>query len=158
MNSTLTDFERYVVVPDFGDIVGRYKMLMECDRLFATGRRLNDLAELKEVSSIVFNEWKAKSDLTVVEDIAFTLRTSTIEVGKKRITLPYIEAELFKVLLRNAGRVVPRSELFHPYKGHEFQTTHLGAHICVLRKMLGARIGNRIETVKGQGYRYVVRR
>ena len=100
--------------------------------------------------------WQEKDDTTVVGDVVISSRTSTFTIGRKEITFPPVNAELFKLLVLNAGIVVPRAQLLHPFKGSEFPSAHLNAHMCDLRRKLGKLLRRRIQTVVGKGYKYEI--
>ena len=73
-------------------------------------------------------------------------------VDGREVKLTKRERELLKVLLENAGRVVPKEELLSKvWKGESVSKRVVDVHVKHLRD----KIGGRIETVWGVGYRLV---
>jgi len=73
-------------------------------------------------------------------------------VDGREVKLTKRERELLKVLLENAGRVVPKEELLSKvWKGERVSKRVVDVHVKHLRD----KIGGRIETVWGVGYRLV---
>lgn len=153
VDGSLSTLLSFYVVPQFGDIVRKCKVLKEGHKWLGTGKKLEELSQLCEVAKAVVTEWQERDDTTTVGDVVITARTSTITIAKKEIMLPPIQSEIFKLLVRSAGSAVARAQLLHPFTGKEFPSAHLNAHICELRRRLGV-LGKRIRTVKGQGYMY----
>lgn len=149
----LSSLINFYLIPHFGDIAKKYKVLRETHKLLTTGRKLLELAQLRELATELDIECQERDDRTRVGDVQLTARTSTIRIGKNEIMLPPIQAELFKVLVSSGGKVVPRVQLLHPFSGKEFPSAHLNAHMCELRRRLGA-YRDRILTVKKEGYMY----
>src|SRR5688572_1257951 len=65
--------------------------------------------------------------------------------------------ELLLVLVENAGRIVPKEEIFERgWKDSFVEEANLSHHIFRLRKALGEDAGQKfIETVPKRGYRFV---
>jgi len=150
---TMSRLLNFYVVPYFGDILKKYKVLKESHKWLTTGKKLEDLSQLRAAATELATEWQERDDCTKVGDVVITARTSTVTIARREIILPPIQAELFKVLVHNAGRIVPRVSLLHPFDGKEFPSAHLNAHISELRRRLGA-YRARIWCVKNQGYMY----
>lgn len=75
-------------------------------------------------------------------------------IDGKEVKLTRREKELLKVLLENAGKVVPKEELLNKvWKGERVSKRAVDVHVKHLRD----KIGGRIETVWGVGYRLVER-
>jgi DNA-binding response OmpR family regulator len=108
------------------------------------------------MATTLAGEWQDRDDTTVVGDVVISSRTSTIRIGREDISFTPVKAELFKLLVLNAGKVVSRAQLFHPFTGKKFPSAHLNAHMCDLRRKLGPGLSKRIETIVTQGYRYLI--
>jgi DNA-binding winged helix-turn-helix (wHTH) protein len=146
----------YHLVPQFAGIIKKYKTLKESHKWLAAGHKLRDLSQLHVLAIAMAGEWQEKDGITVIGDVVISSRTSTVTLGRKDFVLAPIHAELFKVLVRNAGNVVSRRQLFHPFAGSQFPSAQLNAHMCELRRKLGPRLRERIQTVKNEGYKYVM--
>lgn len=152
----LTTLGSLYMMPHFSDIVKQFKTLKEGDKWLAGGRKLKDLSELRAAATVMAAEWQEHDDTTIVGDVVISSRSSTITIAGKDITLPPINAEHFKTLVLNAGKVVSRAQLFHPFRGSEFPSSHLNVHMCLLRVKLGPKFRERIQTVANKGYMYVM--
>jgi two-component system OmpR family response regulator len=92
-----------------------------------------------------------------VGDLSLDLRTRTVVVAGRRVDLTAKEFVLLEFLVRNAPRVVSRAELL----ANVWQSTAdpgsnvIEVHVKNLRDKLGA-VGDLIETVRAQGYRFVL--
>ena len=75
-------------------------------------------------------------------------------INEKPCDLTYKEFELLKMLLQNAGIVIPREEIMVRVWGmdYEGESRTLDMHIKTLRQKLGES-GSRIKTVRNVGYR-----
>ena len=78
----------------------------------------------------------------------------TVTVGGTEIVLTLKEFELLKMLILNSGVVLTREQLLEDIWGYNFdgETRTVDVHVRSLRQKLGKE-GNRIETVRGVGYR-----
>ena len=78
----------------------------------------------------------------------------TVTVGGTEIVLTLKEFELLKMLILNSGVVLTREQLLEDIWGYNFdgETRTVDVHVRSLRPKLGKE-GNRIETVRGVGYR-----
>ena len=76
------------------------------------------------------------------------------------IDLTTAEFDLLRVLLQQAGQVVPREQLFQDVLGRDFAVfdRSIDNHVSSLRRKLGARISgvDRINPVRNVGYQYAV--
>jgi DNA invertase Pin-like site-specific DNA recombinase/DNA-binding winged helix-turn-helix (wHTH) protein len=142
----------FYVVPEFGQIIRRYKVLREGHPWLAAGKRLESLSQFHEVAREVTLGWRPHNEVTVVGDVLFTARTSTITIAGKEILLARIDAAIFKLLVTNAGHVVSREKLCRCGDGPK--TLFVTAHVSELRRKLGKQFRKRIVTVKGVGYMY----
>lgn len=81
------------------------------------------------------------------------------KTGEQVIALSFREIQLLTCLYQHAGQVVSRDTLFDAVWGHEHlpNSRTLDQHISKLRKHIEPNPGNPtlIQTVHGQGYRYV---
>jgi DNA invertase Pin-like site-specific DNA recombinase len=154
-NSDLNSLDGYYVIPHFGDVSKKYKVVKESHKLLTTGKKLLELSQLCEVGTQFDFERQTKDDSTRIGDVLITARTSTIKIGRDEIMLPPVQAELFKLLIRSDGEVVSRAHLSHPFSGKEFPSAHLNVHISELRRRLGV-YSERILTVKKEGYMYMI--
>jgi DNA-binding response OmpR family regulator len=83
-------------------------------------------------------------------------RRPALAVDARPVRLTRKEYELFALLARNAGEIVPRDVLLMRVWGYgsEIRTRTLDVHIRRLRKKLGAYGEQYIETIFGVGYRF----
>jgi two-component system response regulator CpxR len=99
-------------------------------------------------------------DRLVIGDIDLDISARMTKRGGERIELTSVEFHLLELLLRSAGRVVSREELFRRVLGRREASydRSLDMHISNLRKKLGHLGGSneRIKTVRGSGYIYAV--
>ena len=87
-------------------------------------------------------------------DIVLDDEKSMVCINEKPCDLTYKEFELLKMLLQNAGIVIPREEIMVRVWGmdYEGESRTLDMHIKTLRQKLGES-GSRIKTVRNVGYR-----
>lgn len=78
-----------------------------------------------------------------------------VRCGEENIDLTATEFRLLQMLARHPGRVYSRSELIEGALGKEIAVVDrtIDVHITSLRRKLG-NYGDRIETVRGFGYRF----
>jgi two-component system phosphate regulon response regulator PhoB len=90
------------------------------------------------------------------EHFAMDFEQRTAAVDSERLILTHKEYELLALLVRNAGRVIPRQELLSTIwsYGPEVHTRTLDVHIRRLRSKLGIHADRYIETIFGIGYRF----
>jgi DNA-binding winged helix-turn-helix (wHTH) protein len=153
-DSGMTKVLSFYLMPQFGGIIKKYKVLKENHKWLAAGRRLKDLSQLRVIATAMTGEWQERDDTTVVGDVVLSSRTPAFTIGRREITLSPINAELFKLLVLRAGNVVSRRQLIHPFSGVVFPWPQLSARIADLRKKLGFPLRDRIQTVKNKGYKY----
>lgn len=89
-----------------------------------------------------------------VKGISIDLKKHEVKAGGEVITLTLKEYELLKRLLQNPNIVLTRDNLLGEIWGYDFdgETRTVDVHVRTLRQKLGE-YGNRIETVRGVGYR-----
>lgn len=87
-------------------------------------------------------------------DLALDVRTRRANVGGHAVELSAREFALAEELVRNAGQVLSREQLLSRVWGYDFDpgSNVADVYIGYLRQKLG---GDRIETVRGAGYRLV---
>lgn len=87
-------------------------------------------------------------------NLVVNLEEHTVTADGKRLILTYKEFELLRLFLSHPGRVYTRAQLFDKIWGMDYcgETRTVDMHIRTLRQKLG-RYGERIETVRGVGYR-----
>lgn len=80
--------------------------------------------------------------------------TYTVFADGKKVALTLKEYELLSALMSNVGYVLSREQLLQCVWGADFtgETRTVDVHIGTLRTKLGA-CGNRIQTVRGVGYK-----
>lgn len=87
-------------------------------------------------------------------DIVLDDEKRMVCINERPCDLTYKEFELLKMLLQNAGIVIPREEIMVRVWGmdYEGESRTLDMHIKTLRQKLGES-GSRIKTVRNVGYR-----
>ncbi|MDX2034131.1 MAG: response regulator transcription factor [Blastocatellia bacterium] len=94
----------------------------------------------------------------VVADVALDHGTRTVRRGEEPIELTTVEFDLLAMLLKSAGRIVPREDLVKGVLGREHSPLDrsIDMHISNLRRKLGHEIAGieRIKSVRGVGYIY----
>jgi two-component system phosphate regulon response regulator PhoB len=78
-----------------------------------------------------------------------------VTVNKAPIELSATEFAILEFLMRNPNWVFSRSQIIDAVKGKDYPVTDRSVDVQILglRKKLGA-AGDRIETVRGVGYRF----
>ena len=112
----------------------------------------------------VLRRTRPAMDLTAVDDrisvgdLTLSHRTRIATLAGACLELTTTEFDLLEVLVRNAGRVVTRDQLFHTTLGREAAPfdRSVDVHLSRLRKKVGKRPDSqdRIKTVRGAGYLY----
>ena len=82
----------------------------------------------------------------------------TVTAEGQRVTLTYKEFELLRLFLAHPGMAFTRDQLFNDVWGADYvgESRTVDMHIRTLRQKLGP-CGDRIETVRGVGYRWEAR-
>jgi two-component system response regulator RegX3 len=115
-------------------------------RIDALLRRAGNLAE-PPPEPFEFGTWR-------VDPAALTARC-----GQENVTLTSREVALLALFARERGRIVSRRSLLVHVWGmqhvEQIQTRTVDMHIAKLRKKLAAQGREWIETVRGEGYRFV---
>jgi len=88
-------------------------------------------------------------------DVLVDRRRHRVSAGGESLNLTHSEFRLLDVLIRQPGRVFSRSELIDAALGSDSMVLErtIDVHIRSLRAKLGP-FANRIETVRGVGYRF----
>lgn len=98
------------------------------------------------------------ADATVLEagSMRLNLRTRRVEDGSREIDLSAREFALAETFFRHPDQVLSREQLLSRIWGLDFDpgSNVVEVYVRYLRRKLGA---ERIETVRGMGYRFVVR-
>jgi len=96
----------------------------------------------------------AREAFSVVGDVLFTENDPTVIIDGNEIRLSVPAATIFKLLVRSAGKAVPRSILLRALQtNREDPELYLTFYAGDLRRLLG-RYGDRVVTVKKRGYIY----
>ncbi len=97
---------------------------------------------------------KENADVVYAGHTNYNPRTREVDFGDGPILLSDRESRVFENLLRDRGEVVSRERLLSSVWGYSFRPDTNVVDVCVkrLRTKLG---GERIETVRGAGYRFV---
>ena len=89
---------------------------------------------------------------------ALDVQARTVTCGGRRVGLTRKEYDLLTVLLRRRGRVLTPQFLLDAVWGYDladYNDPHtVTVHLSSLRRKLGPRLGRRIVTVPGSGYRF----
>ncbi len=98
----------------------------------------------------------APEEAIVKANISVNLTTYTVEVDKKPIILTAKEFDLLYVLMKNAGRILTREFLLERIWGYavDVSTRTVDVHIRRLRKKMGTKNADLIQTFRGVGYKF----
>jgi two-component system, OmpR family, copper resistance phosphate regulon response regulator CusR len=96
----------------------------------------------------------AEPTLLRTGDLALDLRTRRAAVGDRSVELTAREYAMLEVFLRHPDQVLSREQLLSHVWGYDFDpgSNVVEVYVRYLRRKLG---GDRIETVRGMGYRLV---
>lgn len=96
-----------------------------------------------------------KDDLISDGELTINLKEHRVYLNNEVVDLTLKEFDLLEYLLRNKGRAIDRDLLLRDVWGYNYcgESRTIDVHVRHLREKLGP-IGERIETVKGIGYRY----
>lgn len=91
-----------------------------------------------------------------IEELVIDLTQQQVFIKQKEIKLTQTEFRLLVELLKNCGEVVSRDRLRERALGHlDVNDRTIDVHILYLRRKLDE-MGDRIETVRGLGYRFTI--
>lgn len=93
-------------------------------------------------------------EIIEIKGITIDLKKHEVLAGGESVTLTLKEYELLKRLMKNLNVVLTRDNLLTEIWGYDFdgETRTVDVHVRTLRQKLGE-YGDRIETVRGVGYR-----
>ena len=97
----------------------------------------------------------AAPDTVTVGDVELDPATRTVRLEGRPVDLTSVEFNLLEVLLREAGRVVPRERLVNAVLSRKFSPfdRSIDMHVSKVRKKLGdTENDEHIKTVRGVGY------
>ncbi|NJN31141.1 MAG: response regulator transcription factor [Synechococcales cyanobacterium RM1_1_8] len=96
----------------------------------------------------------AQAAMLTAGDIVLDLRTRRVSVSGKPIDLSAREFTLLETFMRHPEQVLSRQHLLDLVWGYDYEpgSNVVDVYVGYLRKKLGS---NRIETVRGMGYRFV---
>ncbi len=154
-DSRLSRLEAFYFVPDLGPIRTDQPVTVNENHKWLCPE--NRLPSIDDLYSIVTKAMEGHSqnppeEVSIIGDVVFSQDDPTMVVDGSEIRLSRATAHIFRVLLRNAGHVVPRSILSVSRKqGKEIR---LDARVANLRTALGPQFRNRIVTYRNEGYMY----
>ena len=139
----------YVPKPySFRELVARIRAVLRRSRFNGDGE-----SESLEVKA-------RKSDKLLVGEVFMDTRAHEVKIRGEVVSLPIKEFELLRVLLADAGRAIPREELFDEVWGVDYlgDSKTLDAHIRRLRKKVEINPSSPclILTVRGAGYKFAL--
>lgn len=139
----------YVPKPySFRELVARVRAVLRRSRLNRDGER-----ELSEIQA-------RKRDKLLVGEVFMDTRAHEVRIRGEVVSLPTKEFALLRVLLADAGRAIPREELFDEVWGMDYagDSKTLDAHIRRLRKKVEINPSSPrlILTVRGAGYKFAL--
>ncbi len=105
-------------------------------------------------------EQTAPPERITVGDLDLNTGTRTVRKTGKNVDLTAVEFDLLDMLLRSAGKVMPRKNLVSKVLGRGLDPfdRSIDVHISSLRKKLGHKVKGmeRIKTIRGIGYLYAL--
>lgn len=96
---------------------------------------------------------RAKEEMVLTAgEVVLDLRTRQVVIGDRIVELSTREFTLIEILLRHPGQVMSRQQLLDLVWGYDYdpKSNVVDVYVRHLRNKLG---GDRIETVRGIGYR-----
>jgi two-component system response regulator CpxR len=103
-------------------------------------------------------EEEGERDEITVGDVSLFISTRTVTLEGEPVELTTVEFNILEVLMKHAGKVVPREELAQVALGRPLAAfdRSVDVHVSKLRRKLGGgeESENRIKTVRGSGYIY----
>ena len=113
----------------------------------------------RAVSSANAPESPDRPESVRVGDVELSPQTRVVRRAGEVVELTSVEFSLLELLLRSAGKVVPREELASAALGRKLSAydRSVDVHMSSLRRKLGHRVGTmeRIRNIRGVGYMYV---
>ena len=101
------------------------------------------------------NEAKVLDELVNIGPLSLDAGRHEVTVEGKPVDLSATEFAILEFMMRNPGWVFSRNQIIDAVKGKDYPVTERSVDVQILglRKKLGT-AGNRIETVRGVGYRF----
>jgi DNA-binding response OmpR family regulator len=98
----------------------------------------------------------ASEELVIFKDLSLNLATYQATVGVAPIDLTFMEYELLRFFITNAGRVWSREQLLKRVWGYDYfgGARTVDVHVRRLRAKLGEERASWIATVRSVGYRF----
>jgi DNA-binding response OmpR family regulator len=108
---------------------------------------------LARVRARLRDERSEEATMLRVGDVVLDLRTRRVEVAGRSVELTAREFALIETFMRHAEQVLSREQLLSHVWGYAFDpgSNVVEVYVRYLRRKLG---GDRIETVRGMGYRF----
>ena len=117
-------------------------------------------AVLRRVSQQSDDPGTMQSQVLVQDDLTLNTGSRSVTCGGQAVALTSTEFSVLQVLLTQAGHIVPKQSLSEQALGRTMTRfdRSLDMHVSNLRYKLGsgARHGERIKTIRGVGYQYVI--
>ncbi len=112
------------------------------------------VARVKAVLRRTQKTENVKKSIIEIKGISIDLKKHEVLADKEKVVLTLKEYELLKRLMQHPDVVLTRDNLLEEIWGYDFdgETRTVDVHIRTLRQKLGE-YGDRIETVRGVGYR-----
>ena len=140
-----TEYDRVVGLDSGADdfISKPFGMMEMVSRVKAVLRRCAPVKQSRQLSS---------------GGVTLDLDGHTVTAAGQRVTLTFKEFALLQLFLAHPGMAFTRDQLFNDVWGADYvgETRTVDMHIRTLRQKLGE-CGDRIETVRGVGYRWEAR-
>lgn len=101
------------------------------------------------------SEAKAMDEVVQIGPIVLDAGRHEVTLEGKPVDLSATEFAILEFMMRNPGWVFSRNQIIDAVKGKDYPVTERSVDVQILglRKKLGP-VGNRIETVRGVGYRF----
>lgn len=101
------------------------------------------------------SEAKAMDEVVQIGPIVLDVGRHEVTLEGKPVDLSATEFAILEFMMRNPGWVFSRNQIIDAVKGKDYPVTERSVDVQILglRKKLGP-AGNRIETVRGVGYRF----
>ena len=113
---------------------------------------------IARVKALLRRSGGAEESLMTCGNVTLDSEKRMVYVDGKPVELTYKEFELLRLFLSHPGMAFTRDQLFNDVWGADYvgESRTVDMHIRTLRQKLGA-CGDRIETVRGVGYRWEAR-
>lgn len=110
---------------------------------------------LARIRSLLRRPPNLVADTLLLDDLELDTKAQRLQVAGQEITLTLREYALLEYLLRNVGTVLTREDILdHVWDNfYDSFSNVVDVHLKNLRKKLPAAYAQRIETIRGKGYR-----